>query len=132
MNKQEFIDYTRAFSACDYEGYSHYYAEDVVLELGSVGLIHGRQGIVDFYKAMNRTVRERLTIHQVIADEDGLAADLSMEFEAIEDAPDFVVGAMKKGEVIRGGVIALYTLKDGKVTRIRTVRSKPIEGPMPG
>ncbi len=132
MNKQEFTEYTRAFSNCDYDAYSRFYADDVVLELGSVGEIKGRQGIVDFYKAMNRTVRETLTIHQVIADEDGLAADLSMEFRAIEDAPDFVVGAMKKGEVIRGGVIALYTIKDGKVTRIRTVRSRPVEGPLPG
>ncbi len=132
MNKQEFTDYTRAFSACDYEGYSRYYAEDVVLELGSVGEVKGRQGIVDFYRKMNQSVRETLTIHQVIADEGGVAADLSMEFRAIEDAPDFVIAPMKKGEVIRGGVIALYTLRDGKVARIRTVRSRPLEGPAPG
>jgi ketosteroid isomerase-like protein len=104
----------------------------VVLELGSVGEIKGRQAIVDFYKAMNRTVHETLTVHQVIADEDGLAADVSMEFRAVEDAPDFVIAPMKKGEVIRGGVIVIYTLRDGKVARIRTVRSKPLEGPMAG
>jgi hypothetical protein len=132
MNKREFIEeYTRAFSACDYEGYSRFYDEGVVLELGSVGEIRGRQAIVDFYKAMNRAVRERLTVHQVIADEGGLAADVSMEFTAHADAPDFPIAPMKQGEVIRGGVIALYTLNaDGKVTRIRTVRSRPIEGPL--
>ncbi len=131
MNKQEFTEYTQAFSRCDYEAYSRFYAEDVVLELGSVGEIKGRQGIVDFYKAMNRAVREKLTVLQVIADEGGLAADLLMEFHAFADAPDFPVAPMKQGEVIKGGVIALYTLTNGKVSRIRTVRSRPIEGPMP-
>ena len=129
MNKQDFQTYTRAFSSCDYEGYSRFYTEDVVLELGSVGEIKGRQGIVDFYRQMNRSVREVLTIHQVIVDEGGIAADLSMEFQAIDDAPDFVLGAMKKGESIKGGVLVFYTLRDGKISRIRTARSKELEGP---
>ena len=132
MNKQEFIDYTRAFSACDYEAYGSYYTDDVVLELGSVPPIVGRQGIVDFYRAMNRTVRETLTIHQVILDEGGIAADASMEFRAIEDASDFVVAPLRKGEVICGGVFVLYTLRDGKIARIRTARSRPLDGPRPG
>ena len=133
MNKQDFTDYLRAFSTGDYQGYSKFYDENVELELGSVDTIRGRQGIVDFYRAMNRTVRETLTINQVIIDEGGIAADLDMEFRAIEAAPDFVVAAMKKGEVIKSGVIALYTLnKDGKIAHIRTVRSKPMEGPRPG
>ena len=132
MNKQEFIDYTRAFSACDYETYSRCYTDDVVLELGSAPAIHGRQGIVDFYRAMNRTVRETLTIHQVILDEGGIAADASMEFRAIEDAPDFVVAPMRKGEVISGGVFVLYTLRAGKIAHIRVARSRPLDGPRPG
>ena len=132
MNRQEFTDYTQAFSRCDYDAYSRFYADDVVLVLGSVGEIRGRQAIVDFYKAMNRTVRETLTVNQVVLDEGGVAADLDMEFRAIADAPDFVVAPMKQGEVIRGGVYVFYTLKDGKITRIKTARSKPLEGPMPG
>jgi hypothetical protein len=133
MNRQEFTEYTRAFSNCDYDGYSRFYADDVVLWLGSVGEIRGRQGIVDFYKAMNRTVRETLTVNHVVADDGGVAADVDMEFRAIEDAPDFVVAPMKKGEVIRGGVFVFYGLgKDGKITSIRTARSKPLQGPMPG
>ena len=132
MNRQEFTDYTRAFSACDYEGYSRFYADDVVLVLGSVGEIKGRQGIVDFYKAMNRTVRETLTVNHLVMDEGGIAADVDMEFRAVADAPDFVVAPMKQGEVIRGGVYVFYTLKDGKITRISTARSKPLVGPIPG
>ncbi len=131
MNKQDFAAYTRAFSSCDYEGYSRFYTDDVVLELGSIGEIKGRDAIVDFYRQMNRSVREVLTAHQVIIDETGIAADVSMEFQAIEDAPDFVLGAMKKGESIKGGVLVIYTLRDGKICRIRTARSRPLEGPAP-
>ena len=132
MNKQEFTEYTRAFSNGDYETYSRFYAEDVVLELTSAGEVRGRQAIVDFYRAMNQSVREILTVNQVVADADGIAADLAMEFHAIADAPDFVVAPMKKGEVIKGGVFVFYTLKDGKIARIKTARSRALEGPMPG
>jgi ketosteroid isomerase-like protein len=131
MNKQEFTEYTQAFSRCDYDAYSAWYTDDVILELSTAPPIHGRQGIVDFYRAMNRTVRESLTVHQVVADEDGLAADVTMEFRTHADAPDFVVGALKKGEIIRGGVFVFYTLRDGKIARIRVARSRPLEGPMP-
>ncbi len=131
MNKQDFETYTRAFSAGDYEGYSRFYAEDVSLSLGAVGMIHGRQGIVDFYREMNKTVREILTIHQVVADEGGIAADLSMEFRAVEDAPDFVIAPMKKGQSIKGGVFVFYTLRDGKIASIRTARSQELRGPEP-
>ena len=61
MNKQDFTDYARAFSAGDYEGYSRFYTEDVVLELGSVGELRGRDRIVGFYREMNLAVQERLT-----------------------------------------------------------------------
>ncbi len=133
MTRQEFTEYARAFSTGDYETYSKFYDENVVLELGAVPDIHGRQGIVDFYREMNRTIQERLTVNQLIMDDGGIAADVGMEFHAHADSPDFVVAPMKKGEVIKGGVIALYTLNaEDKITRIRTFRSRPIEGPMPG
>ena len=131
MTKSEFADYLQHFSAGDSEGYARYYTADVVLELpGQV--IRGRQGIVDFYRAMNRSVRETLTINQLIADADGIAADLSMQFRAVEDAPDFSVAPMRKGEVIRGRVFTLYTLRAGRIAHIRVARAAPLEGPMPG
>jgi hypothetical protein len=34
-----------AFSAADFERFPRFYTEDVLLELGSVPQIHGRQGI---------------------------------------------------------------------------------------
>jgi hypothetical protein len=59
--------------------------------------LQGKDGIANFYRDMFKTVRENLTIHQFVADENGIAADITTQFTAIEDAPNFVVGALKKG-----------------------------------
>ena len=131
MNRQDFETYARAFSAGDYVGYSRFYTEDVVLDLGADQRIEGRDRIVAFYRQMNRSVQERLTVHQLIIDEGGIAADVSMEFVAHDDAPDFQLGPLKKGQSIKGGVFVLYTLRDGRIARIRTARSRPLEGPAP-
>jgi ketosteroid isomerase-like protein len=129
ISKADFARYLRAFSNGEYEIYSSFYTDDVELTLGTVGVIQGKQGILDFYKAMNRSVMETLTINQVVVDDEGIAADVDMKFTAVADAPDFVVAPMKKGEIIESGVYAFYKLRDGKICSIRTVRSKPQKGP---
>jgi len=37
---------------------------------------------------------------------------------AIEDAPNFVVGALKKGECIRARVFVHYALRDDEISRV--------------
>ncbi|MEJ0005455.1 MAG: nuclear transport factor 2 family protein [Steroidobacteraceae bacterium] len=55
-----FRAYVAAFSNADFERFSRFYTEDVRLELGSVPPILRSQGIVDFYRPMFQSVRERL------------------------------------------------------------------------
>ena len=129
MTRDEFTEYTQAFSRCDYEGYARFYTDDVELELGSVGVIRGPRAIVDFYREMNKAVRESLDVHQVVMDEGGIAADVTMTFRAHEDAPDFVIAPLKKGQSVSSGLLAFYTLRDGKIARIRTARRGPLTGP---
>lgn len=45
------------------------------------------------------------------------------QFTAIEDAPNFVVGPLKKSESIRGRVFVHCALCDGKISRISVVRA---------
>lgn len=130
--RQAFMDYTQAFSNGDFERFSRYYTDDVVLELGSVGVIKGPSGITGFYREMFKAVRERLTIHQLIADNSGIAADMTTEFTAIEDAPNFVVAPLKKGQAIRGRVFVHYTLRDGKIAHIRVARAGEMKAPTQG
>jgi hypothetical protein len=78
---------------------------------------------------MFKKVRESLTLHHLIADDTGLAADVTSTFTAIEDAPDFVVAPLKKGEFVRGRVFVYYTLRDGKIAHIRVARASPMSEP---
>ena len=120
--RQAFTEYTKAFSNANFDRFTQYYDDDVICELGSITL-KGKDGIADFYREMFKTVRENLTIHQFVADENGIAADMTTQFTAIEDAPNFVVGPLRKGECIRGRVFVHYALHNGKISRISVARA---------
>jgi ketosteroid isomerase-like protein len=128
FSKEDFQEYLSYFNGGDFDRLGQFYTEDVQLELRH-GQIDSRQGIIDFYRNMTRTVRENLTVNQLIIDADGIAADLDMQFTAIADAPDFVVAPMKKGEIIRGRVFVHYTLRDGKIAAIKVARKGEITPP---
>jgi ketosteroid isomerase-like protein len=117
-----FRAYTAAFSNADFERFPRFYTEDVRLELGSVPPILGRQGIIDFYRPMFQKVRENLTVNSVLATDAGIELDAVTRFTAIQDAPDFVVGALQAGEYIEGRVLVSYQLRDGLICSIRVRR----------
>ena len=117
-----FHAYASAFSNADFERFPKFYTEDVLLELGSVPPIHGRQGIIDFYHPMFEKVREKLTVNSVEATNDAIKLDAITRFTAIKDAPDFVVGALKQGEFIEGRVLVDYRLRDGLISHIHVTR----------
>jgi predicted SnoaL-like aldol condensation-catalyzing enzyme len=120
-----FIAYTRAFSGGRADKYSSFYTDEVKLHLSSVGELNGKKAIVDFYTKMFRTVREDLVINQIVYDENAIVGDFVSVFTAVEDAPDFVVAPLKKGESIRVPVFVYYTLKGGLISDIRVARSGP-------
>jgi ketosteroid isomerase-like protein len=122
MNKQLFADYIGSFNRDDFEGFSKYYAEDVVLELGKRKTLRGRQAIIDFYREVKARIRETLVIQNVVADEDGLAAEVATEFHALEDWPDFIAGPIKKGESIHIVSWVFYRIVNGRFQHIRSTR----------
>jgi len=126
--RQAFLEYTRAFSNADFERFSQHYTDDVRCQLASL-VLEGKQGIVNFYREMFKTVRENLTLHRLVADDGGLAADITSRFTAIADAPDFVVAPLKKGEFVEVHVFVYYTLRDGKIADIRVARAGPPSTP---
>jgi SnoaL-like domain len=118
-----FVAYTRAFSGRLADKYSAFYTDDVKLQLSSVGNLNGKKAIVDYYTKMFRKVRENLVVNQVVFDENAIVGDFISVFTAVEDAPNFVVAPLKKGESIRVPVFVYYTLKDGLISQIRVARS---------
>ena len=121
--RASFIAYTRAFSSGLPDKYSAFYTNDVKLQLSSVGNLNGKKAIVDYYTKMFRTVREDLVINQIVFDDNAIVGDFVSVFTAVEDAPDFVVAPLKKGESIRVPVFVYYTLRDGLISQIRVARS---------
>jgi ketosteroid isomerase-like protein len=116
--------YAAAFSAAEFERFQQFYTEDVVLHLtGSIGDIVGRQGIVDFYRPMFERVRENVAVEKLEVSDELIAVDAVSRFTAIEDAPDFVVGALKKGEWIEVPVHVDYTLRGGLICDIAVTRN---------
>ena len=113
-----FRAYTAAFSNADFDRFPTFYTEDVQLELGSVPTISGRQGIIDFYRPMFERVREQLTVNSVTMTDASIELDAITRFTAVQDAPDFVVGALKAGEYIEGRVLVSYRLRDGLIAHI--------------
>jgi hypothetical protein len=122
MNKQLFAEYIDSFNRDDFAGFSKYYAEDVVLELGKRKTLHGRQAIVDFYREVKARIRETLVIRNVVADEAGLAAEVATEFFALEDWPDFIAGPIRKGESIHIVSWVFYKIVNGRFQHIRSTR----------
>ena len=118
-----FRAYAAAFSAAEFETFPLFYTEDVLLELGSVPPIHGRQGIVDFYRPMFARVRETVTPHELQIHDDQIFLDATSRFTAVEDAPDFVVGALKQGEAIEVRVHVRYRLENGLIKHISVSRA---------
>ena len=118
-----FVAYTKAFSAGDGERMGRYYTDDVVLKLPTGPTLNGRQAIVDFYATMFERVRETLDIKHLVTDDNGISCELISTFTAHEDAPDFQVLPLKKGQVVQVPVFVHYTLQDGLIKDIRVARS---------
>jgi len=126
MTKDEWLqDYIGAFNRGDFDSFTRFYDDDVVLYLGQKAQIRGRQGIRDFYTEVFARVRETLTVDKVVLDDEGLACIIRTEFLALEDWPDFIAGPMTRGQSIFIESYIFYTIgSNGKFTEIRTTRSK--------
>jgi hypothetical protein len=68
-------------------------------------------------------VRETLTIHKLLADDESIFIDSTSRFSAVRDAPDFVVGALRAGEHIEVRVFVYYKLRGGLISSIKVARA---------
>lgn len=124
VTKEAFADYISAFNRKDFGEFGKYYAKDVVLELNASFQLNGRDAILDFYRQVQAHIHETTQVHQVIADADGLAAELETEFLCLNDWPDFPGEPMKKGDLLRRIGFALYSVRDHKFTQIKVALFK--------
>lgn len=116
--------YASAFSAAEFDCFTRFYTDDVVLHLtSSAGDITGRQGIADFYRPMFERVREKVTVEHFDASDERIAVDAISRFTAIRDAPDFIVGPLRQGEWVEVPVRVVYSLRGGLICDIHVTRN---------
>ncbi len=110
------------------EAVGRYYTDDIVCHVAGM-VFDGKAALVGFYREMFKRVREGLTLHQLVADDEGMVADVTSTFTAVEDASDFAPMPLKKGEVRQTKVFVFYTLRDGLIARIRVARQPETQAP---
>jgi hypothetical protein len=120
VDEATFRTYLSAFNGGDYDALVRYYADDVVLSFPNGLDLHGRDGIVDFYRPMHQAVDERLDIAFLVMDDRHIAAELETEFRAREDFAAFPRRPLKAGDVVRILSFVHYDLdEDERFKRIR-------------
>jgi len=121
-----FRAYMQAFNASDWDALREYYAPDVRLVIGNGTVLEGGDAILSFYRKVKRETHRTIEIVQCFADGQTLAAELESEFLAIEDAPDFAVRPMDKGDRYYLNSFVFYDFEGEHYTRIRaaTFRSE--------
>jgi ketosteroid isomerase-like protein len=126
MSIGEFAAYIDAFNRDDYDEFSKYYHPEVVLVIGGQHAMRGPQSICDFYRRVKAQTHRTIRVRNFVNAPDRIAAELESEFLALEDAPDFSVGPMKKGDRIFMHTVVLYELRDGRFVRIRSASLRKI------
>lgn len=117
MNKADFERYLALYNAGDFERMAEYLHEDIELEWEGY-VFTSKDSLIGYYRATRARVKETFAINFYIADETGIAVDMTRSFLAIEDAPNFLPHPLKKGETRSMRSLAFHALEDGKFIRI--------------
>jgi hypothetical protein len=117
--EDRFRAYMQAFNASDWDRLRGFYAPDVRLVIGNGTELYGREAIIDFYSKVKSQTRRTIDILQCFAEGNTLAAEIESEFLAIEDAPDFAVRPMAKGDRYYLNSFVFYDFQGPLYTRIR-------------
>lgn len=124
MQKADFLAYIECFNRDDFAGFSRFYADNVVLELGTKARLEGREAIIEFYRVVKARVRETLRVDNLILDDNGVAAELDTRFLALQDWPDFIAGPLRQGDTLHIVSLVHYRLADGLFSHIKSARYK--------
>lgn len=125
MTEEDFRAYIAAFNSNDFDGFTRFYAEDVVFELGGSKRIEGRAGIRAFYEQVKARIHEVVEPLDVVVTPTRVAMHCRTTFETLVDWPDFEIWPTRAGDVRVVETIALYEVSGDQFTHIRGARFKP-------
>ncbi len=130
-----FHAYMHAFNGSDWDALRGFYAPDVRLVIGNGTELVGREAIIAFYGKVKQQTTRTIEILQCFAEGTMLAAEIQSEFVAVEDAPDFAVRPMARGDRYYLNSFVLYDFVGREYTRIRAAifrrEFRPLAGEPP-
>jgi len=126
MNKQEYLKYVDHFNHKRYDDLVSYFSDDITVEYYDrvtydgppPRTLYGRKEFVANYKALHEHTKEILEVGDFLVQEDLMFVELYTEFHTFKDAPG-TPPARKKGDIQLMTNWVMYTMKDGKMKRIR-------------
>jgi len=127
IDEQTFRGYIAAFNRNDFDGFGHFYADDVEFE-GRAATLRGRDALLSFYRHVKSRVRETIAIQDIVVGERTLVADLVTELQPLEDWLDFPTGPLRKGQTRRSQNFVWYDLAERRFIRIRAAHYRRAEG----
>jgi len=122
MTKEKLEEFYKDFSTRGYEyGALNYFTEDVVYENPGGLEYSGRDNVINYMRGVHRgdAIKETITPVRVVMDRDVVAAELIIRLDATIDVPDHNIAPLKKGDSIAHRVSAWYTLRGGRIARLK-------------
>ncbi len=119
-SRQDLQDYLDHFNGKRYAQQIEYYAPDVIYKVGNLSLTAPRQ-IADFYADFHQYSKEYVEIADFVIQGDTCAVSMPSYFEPFRDYDKNGL-SFKAGTKIEIVSFIFYTLKDGKIWRIRVAR----------
>lgn len=116
MDRTFFERYYQAYNSEDPEQLAAFYHEDVVL-VSAQGEQRGRDAVLDTYRFITGSFRDRMTPENILVDGGQGAVEIRDEFEARQDVDDFLGASFKKGDTFTLRLCAVYTVEDERITR---------------
>jgi len=115
--EKAYREYLGCFNHQDLDCVTNFFGEDFVFK-SPIWTLHGIPEFKTFYINAWRHLTEHLTIKSIQVRPNQIIVDVYNLLSVFTDFPDFSAGPRKKGDnyVVTGTVV--YTLKDGRISRI--------------
>lgn len=121
MTRKRYSEYVRLFNARD-DGFVQYYQENVEFDHGTVyGVLHGRQGVLDFYHSFWNNIDEEIVAGKMAIDNESgvMLVELTTRLRAKKDGVRIASRILEhKGDVFVTHDVVAYEIVDGLITTI--------------